>query len=469
MASLNLSFSGRDFTTEYERLISLLREQLPEYTDLNHSDVGMVLLALCARETDQLNYYIDRVAQEGFLRTLVFKQSAIELGRLVDYLPTLASPASTTLSFTRQSGITGAINIPSYSMFARSDDLFYTTIEDVTILSGEDTATVSALQGVVTEETVPTSSFSINEWSGQRRYRLPANTVGALFQMWDEEGEVATYWTQVDTFWGCSSTDKVFLLELVGDDTVDIVIGDGTFGASLEGITTLCLKYLVTSGPDGNCGAGVVTIPPNSLTSIIACSNTTIATGGDVAESLDSLRVMIPAATRTQRRGVTKEDYQSILNHIPGIFSSQAGDRNDLSDWPHLYMSLVVLPAGGGDITEYLRGLILTECQTKGHLGPWPGRYVISSAVARTVNISITVGVSYGVSTARVSEDITTNFSNLFASFGISDTVEFQGLFDAVMNVDGVAYVDFVSPTSSLLIDQGYVATLGNISITFTG
>lgn len=469
MASLNLTFSGRDFTTEYERLITLLREQFPEYTDLNHSDVGMVILALCARETDQLNYFIDRVAQEGFLRTVVFKQSAIELGRLVDYLPTLASPASTTLSFSRAPNVTGSISVPAYSSFTRSDAVAYATVEDVTILSGEDSTTVSALQGTVTSETVATTAFSTNEWSGQRRYRLPANTVGALFQMWDEEEEVATYWTQVDTFWGYTSTDKVFLLELVGDDTVDLVIGDGTFGASLTGITTVYLKYIVTSGADGNCGTGVITIPPNALTSSITCTNTTIATGGEAAESLDSLRIMIPAVTRTQRRGVTKEDYQSILNHIPGIFSSQAGDRNDLANWPHLYMSLVVLPSGGGEITEYLRNLIIAECQAKGHLGPWAGRYVITSAVPRTVNISLTVGVSYGVSTARVSEDINTNLTSLFASLGISDTVEFQDLFDAIMNVDGVAYVDFVSPTGSLTIDPGYVATLGSVSITFAG
>ena len=31
-----INFTGRDFTTEYERMLTLLTTELPEYTDLNH-------------------------------------------------------------------------------------------------------------------------------------------------------------------------------------------------------------------------------------------------------------------------------------------------------------------------------------------------------------------------------------------------------------------------------------------------
>jgi hypothetical protein len=468
MTSTALNFTGRDFTTEYERLITLLREQLPEYTDLNHSDVGMVLLALCARETDHLNYFIDRAAQEGFLRTLVFKQSVIELGRLVDYLPTLASPASTTLRLSRATGVTGHISIPVYSMFTRSDGLPYTTIADVSISSSASNTTAIALQGVVTEEVVATTSFSNNEWSGQRRYRLPLNTVGALFQMWEQD-EVAVYWTQVDTFWGKGPEDKVFILELVGDDAVDLVVGDGTFGSSLEGIDTVYLKYLVTSGLEGNCGTGIVTIPPNSLVSSVTCSNVEIATGGGPAEDLESIRTSIPAVTRIQRRGVTVTDYETLISHIPGVSSCQVLDRNIDDAWPHLHVAIYVNPNGGGDISTYLRSLITQECMDKGHLGTWPGRYTISSATRVPVDIQATVGLSINTNQITINEQIVANLGALLdpSVQEIGGSLYFNDVFNAITSVSGVSNVDTVYPIVNIMADNGCILVLGTISLTY--
>ena len=37
----DISYSGRDFTAELERLKALMRQLLPEWTDLNYSDPGL--------------------------------------------------------------------------------------------------------------------------------------------------------------------------------------------------------------------------------------------------------------------------------------------------------------------------------------------------------------------------------------------------------------------------------------------
>lgn len=468
MTDIALNFTGRDFSAEYERLLTLLRSELPEYTDLNYSDPGMVILSIVARETDQLNYYIDRVAQEGFLQTAVFKQSVLDLGRIVDYLATLASPASTVLRFTREDEFTEELTIPAYTTFTRSDGMEYVTSEDVTLYEGDSYVDVIAFQGTVVTETVPASSFYNNEWSEQRRYSLPENTVSNLFQMYHIEDE-EVYWDNTDTFWRSTGYDRRYMLELSGDDTVNLITGNGTFGADLTDIDTIYLRYLTTYGPQGNCGTNRITGIPPTYNGKITCTNTELATGGAYAESLDSLRFMIPAVTRTQRRGVIKEDYQALLNHVPGILASQVLDRNDTMEYPHLYLVIYIVPDGGGTMSTYLRNLVMDECMAWGHLGRWGGRYLIRDVVEVPIDITAVVGLSANQNVTRVRNEITANFTTLFSPENqtIAGVTGFQDIFDCIMDVSGVAYVDFTTPTNNVIVSNGQIATLGTLTLTF--
>jgi uncharacterized phage protein gp47/JayE len=286
--------------------------------------------------------------------------------------------------------------------------------------------------------------------------------------MWEQD-EVAVYWTQVDTFWGKGPEDKVFILELVGDDAVDLVVGDGTFGSSLEGIDTVYLKYLVTSGLEGNCGTGIVTIPPNSLVSSVTCSNVEIATGGGPAEDLESIRTSIPAVTRIQRRGVTVTDYETLISHIPGVSSCQVLDRNIDDAWPHLHVAIYVNPNGGGDISTYLRSLITQECMDKGHLGTWPGRYTISSATRVPVDIQATVGLSINTNQITINEQIVANLGALLSpsTQEIGGSLYFNDVFNAITSVSGVSNVDTVYPIVNIMADNGCILVLGTISLTY--
>lgn len=468
MSDITLNFSGRDFTTEYERLLTLLRQQLPTYTDLNYSDPGMVLISLLARETDQLNYYIDRVAQEGFLRTAVFKQSVIELGRLVDYLPTLASPAYTTLRLTRIQGVTGSITIPKYTSFERTDGVAYTTTEEVTLASGESYADVYAVQGSVHTEEVTTTTFTTTEWSNQHRYVLPQNTINALFEMYHLE-TVNISWSLSATFWRTTSDSRVFLLELNGDDTVNLVVGNGTFGSDFTDINKVYLRYLTTSGPDGNCGTGRVTVVPTEYDTYITCTNIELAAGGAYAESIDSIRTSIPAVTRTQRRGVTLEDYETLIEHIPGVRSCQALDRNTSVEWPHFHIPLYVIPNGGGPMPSMLKETIYNECEAWGHLGSWDGRYILKDAEEVTVDITASVGLSINTNQSTINTSIRNNLTALLAvdTQEIAGTLLFDDVFNAFMDVSGVANVTITSPSRDVTAPNGSILTLGTVTITY--
>jgi uncharacterized phage protein gp47/JayE len=470
MAVPTLNFSGRDFSAEYERLLTLLRSELPSYTDLNHSDAGIVILRLLARETDQLNYYIDSVAQEGFIQTALFKQSLIELGRLVDYLPTLVSPASTTILFTRIEGISGAIEIPEHTILARtSDGLTYITTETVEMAAEEDTVSVDAVQGEIVEVEYDEGDFDIPYWTNRPQVVLGTGVASAEILV-TSGTEPVTTWSNVDSFWQSVSDDAHFLLELNGDtDEVSLVLGDGVRGQSYPTGDSISVAYLRSDGSDGNCGIGqITTILSGELDESVTCSNTTIATGGAPSETIEELRAQIPAVTRAQRRMVVPADYVALLEKVPGVLHVQAVDRNYGDQWPHFYVALFVVPDGGGPMSEFIEGLVEDECALRGHLGDWMTRYIIRDAEEYEVDVTLTFGLTQGYTENAVKTAINTALTTFFAAEnqGIATSVDFGLLEDAVEAVPGVSWVNFTAPSDDVTIDTGQIATLGSVSLT---
>lgn len=464
--TLEYTFTGRDFTSEYNRLIALLQSELPEYTDLNHSDAGIVLLRLLARETDQLNNYIDRVFSEGFLQTALFKQSLIELGRLVGYLPELANAATTTMLITRSFGIVGDIDIPQHTEFLRSNGLKYINTE-AAVLTG-DTITVDVSQGEIVELTLRSTDFNQVDWSGCPKYNLGAGVAANTVSMTHGTTPVYT-WSEVDSFWRSISSDLHFLLELDENDNVWLVTGDGTKGASLPTLTDIAVTYIRTDGKSGNCGAGVISSIPDALAGNVASvTNTIIANGGSDAESVESIRRNIPRVTRTQRRGVTLEDYEALIEHLPGVLWCQALDRNALTAFPWEYVVLYIVPDGGGSMSTNFKNTILAELQDWGHMLNWSGRYLLTDAEEYPVDVTVRIGVASGYNSNTVSAAVLTALNNLFAIDvrGIAETLTFTDLHYAVQNVTGVSYCEFTTPTSDVSPGDGAIITAGTFSIT---
>lgn len=464
--TLEYTYTGRDFTSEYNRLIALLQSELPEYTDLNHSDAGIVLLRLLARETDQLNNYIDRVFSEGFLQTALFKQSLIELGRLVGYLPELPNAATTTMQVTRQFGIEGDVTIAQYSEFTRSNGLKYINLTEE-VMTG-DTISFEVTQGEITELTLRSTDFSQVDWSGCPKYNLGAGVAADSVTI--THGTSPTYtWTEVDSFWRSESTDFHFLLELDENDEVWLVTGDGNKGTALPTLTDISVTYIVTDGKSGNCGAGVITGMPESLIGYVSgVTNTIIANGGADAESTESIRRNIPRVTRTQRRGVTAEDYEALIEHIPGVLWCQALDRNSIDAYPWEFVALYIVPDGGGPMSTNFKNTVLNEMRDWGHMLNWSERYLLRDADEYPVDVTVRIGVSTGYNSNTVSAAVVSSLNTLFdiSARGIGESLTFTELHYAVQNTTGVSYCEFTTPIADISPGDGSIITAGTFTVT---
>ncbi|HEX6912914.1 MAG TPA: hypothetical protein VF142_21070, partial [Longimicrobium sp.] len=82
-----MDYMARDYDSYLRALLDLLPARVPGWRDRSEADLGMALLELFAFVGDQLTYYQDRVALEGWLRTATQHDSVRRLLRLVDYTP----------------------------------------------------------------------------------------------------------------------------------------------------------------------------------------------------------------------------------------------------------------------------------------------------------------------------------------------------------------------------------------------
>jgi hypothetical protein len=467
MSDLYKDFSGRDFTARYEAILARLRAELPKLSDLNHDDAGVTMLRLLAREVDQLNFYLDEAFGEGFVPTAQFIQSLIDLAHLTEYLPKLAFGATTTLRISREETFDGLVDIPKLTAFGRSDELTYVTTEHILLQPGVSYVDVPAIQGTLQSVTVYPDDFQVVDLSLRPKFNLGPNVSAGSVEMFNSDLGIS--WTQVDSFWRSTSTDRHFVLDLYADlyqgqaNTVFLVLGNGSQGRGVPE-DPVTVRWIRTEGPDGNCGTGVILEPPATLSQYVTVTNTELATGGSMSESLESFRARIPEITRTQRRMVNLEDYEAMIEAIPGIAHCQAVDRNYGSEWPHLYVVLFVVPAGRENLSETLKNSVYDVCTKWGHLGSWRERYLLKDAKQIAVPVACRVSVTEGYIASAVSSAVYQAIAVQFI-MGVAELFSFSSLNLVVGRIPGVSWVEFDTPVADVTAGLGQILVPGNITV----
>jgi len=98
----SIDYLAKDFDSFLRGMLDMLPTRIPGWTTRTEADLGMALLELFAYMGDQLSYYQDRVANEGFLRTAAQYESVRRLLLLIDHplSPGTAAKALVTVTTT---------------------------------------------------------------------------------------------------------------------------------------------------------------------------------------------------------------------------------------------------------------------------------------------------------------------------------------------------------------------------------
>jgi uncharacterized phage protein gp47/JayE len=467
---MTVNYTGRDFTARYASLLAQFRTLVPELTDMNHSNPGIALIRLLASESDFLSYYADHVFNSGYVDHAQFKQMLVNLGKSIDMLPKLASASTGVITITRGDGVTGDIVIPKYSAFTRTDGISYLTDAAATLESAETSIDIPVTQGALVQLSINIGDFEATDNSRRLRYNLGVNVAAGSATVITTSNSLQ--WTEVDSYYRTTADDLHYTLELYADsyngltDTTFLTLCKKEDDAELP--ANLTVSFVRCNGANGNTGADTILKPPTALADDITVTNSETTTGGGPSETKEEIRARIPLVARTQRRAVTAEDYQALIWSISGVKYCETVDRNTDPVLPFEYVLLYVTPAGGGTISSQLRQLILAECQNKGHLGSWTGRYIILDSTQNAVDITARVGITNGYSAQPIFLAIRTALQEKYdLAYSASLKIwTFSEIHQTISNIEGVSWVEFSTPIANVTAATGEILTLGTVTLT---
>jgi len=179
-----VDYQARDFWSFRRALTDFASVRYPAWQDRLEADAGMMLLEAMSALGDELSYYQDRVAREGYLETATQRRSLRHHARLVDYDIHEGLAASTWLDVTVKAGESGVMPAGAdvWALSDKGDDVYFEIGNGLhDIVAGETFAVDAAINSLaphIWDEDhqclfVGTTEMFVNGW---RKANLPFNT-----------------------------------------------------------------------------------------------------------------------------------------------------------------------------------------------------------------------------------------------------------------------------------------------------
>lgn len=353
-----IDYSAADFNTIREALINYAKATYPiDYNNFSESDFGTLLIEMMAAVGHINSIKADYLANENFLRTAKDRKSVKKLLELIGIrmrgpisaasnarltlqtTESLPSPSSVTISAeNRTFTITSPEdNAPlSYTIYKLQPngtvDLDSTTTDLVFSVTAQDGVVIITdaviMEGALVIETGQFASPEVVKSIELTQAPYVERSAQVFI-----EGSVATngvYKEEENVYFASGSDDKIFEIATDENFRATILFGDSTIGLSPAIGDTYTVTYRVGGGSRGNIAEEIINVPvtvsiSNGLTteSVDAVlENTSIATGGADAETVEHAKRYAPLIFRRQDRLVTLADYKSFVNSFISSYGS---------------------------------------------------------------------------------------------------------------------------------------------------
>ncbi len=347
MANKRISTAELDFDAIKTNLKEYLRGQ-SEFSDYDFEGSGLsVLLDILAYNTHYNALYTNLAVNEMFLDSASKRSSIVSLAKNLGYRPRSATAPTAVVDIrvTSPSSTPASLTIPKYSAFTTtisgSTYTFYNTSEVTTTLNSSEYLfeDVSLKEG-----TFLTFQYTV---ANGAKYIIP--NIGCDLSTLTVEVKESAVSAESENYYegtniiNLTSTSKVYFVKEIDNELYEIVFGDGTIGASLSNGNIVTLKYIVTNKDAAN-GASTFTYGGSSLAGgTVVVTTVTSATGGTDLESIESIRFNAPRHYSTQNRGVTIEDYKSLVTeNVSNIESVNVwgGEDNNPPVYGKVFLSI---------------------------------------------------------------------------------------------------------------------------------
>lgn len=305
----SIDYTDKDFDSLRARLLSMLRQQFPDWTDDSVANFGTLLLELWCFVGDVLGFYMDNAAAEAFIGTAQLRSSLVNLSKLLGYVPAGRAAAQADVTFTLASVPVGNVTIPEGTLVRTSGAgqvLEFRLLADVVIAAASDPPTEV---GTVEHSVLHTTTTSASGLASQRIV-LGSIPFVRVVSVTASNG----IYTKVANFLSSRPDDKHYTVTVDGQDRATLAFGDGENGELPTG--TITIIYTSGGGTQGNVATGTLSKVAGSFVDDLAnpvsvsCSNAAAASGGANHETTESIRANAPESIRVLTRAVAREDYE---------------------------------------------------------------------------------------------------------------------------------------------------------------
>lgn len=480
-------YASRDFDTIKQDLLARATRVMPEWTDRDPSDFGMLLVDLWASAADVLHYYIDRAAGEAMLPTAQQRESVLALANLLDYVPRGRTSAIGTVTLTN-TALTATTIAPLTEFIARHDNnTFQLYTEAGGVIPGSGPGNITIHEGALTVNEVLT--VAANGQMGQRYTLSAVNVVDKSVRVNVlEDGLNPVTYQHVSRITSSATGDRVFATNVTADGDTEVIFGTSLNGFVPPSGARITTTYASSSGSTGNLPANSVTSFKSNTPDGLSVTSSSSLSGGIDEESIASLKKSIPSVISAQNRGVTRNDFVSLALQVDGVAKAAVSYEP----------SLAGASAGNASVTIYPQ--------------PQRGDYLTTIDVAQTVSAEMQTAIETTIqprallgvevfcaptvdwqgidinTTVYVNEKSVANWVRRDVERAIDELFEFDNVFFGqrltlgqlyriILNTSGVDYCTIetfdtaggVDLETSILINELKLPKKGGINVTVIG
>ena len=329
-----VNFSNLDF----DQIKTTLKDYLQtnaNFTDYDFEGSNLsTVIDLLAYNTYITSYNANMVTNEVFIDSATLRENIVSLARNIGYLPRSRKASRTSISFFVDT--TDIIPSPSIVTLKKgvvattsgtfgNQSYIFSILEDISVPVFNNIAEFTDI--VIHEGNVLNINFTYSLRNPTQKFIIPnAGVDTELISVHVKSNEQSTRKTKYNahsSLFDIGRDSKVYYLQEIEDERYQLLFGDGVFGKKLEEGNFIEADYIVTNGDTGN-GVGRLSFGGNltysrngedyNITSGISLMTTNAyATGGEMIESIDSIRKFAPRIYASQNRAVTAADYETLV------------------------------------------------------------------------------------------------------------------------------------------------------------
>jgi len=436
-----LDFSALDYETSRQIIIEYIKTYYPnDFNDFVASNGLMILIDILAGLTDKLSLRSDLLANESFLQTAV-TQEAVE-----NHLQLIGQ---------RILGPDGSNII--YEVYKGPGDWK----SDIIIPAGKRGVVAWGVQGEFAPEFTDFSTGEINQIIRliDDDVLLDPITVEVVF------GGVTTNWDVVyEPIQRYGPRDQVvevqFYDDTAGNPSSVFLFGDNFNGKVPESGSEIIIRYRVGGGSIGRIAAGAINqslpIRNNGRQISINFRNISSSTGGVDIETIEEAKRRAPKTFSLHGFVGTASDYINFASGFSHPYYGKIGKAAIvLETSPNDNIVDVYVLAEGQDNLPTSASVQLKEAlQTAlSNLNVVTDQVRIKDGIIKPINLRLTIVLDRNADARIVQININNAVDEFFsfANFDMGQPLYLSKLIEAVEAVDGVRYVDLISPNQNIL------------------